>query len=92
MDEEGVYILSARDAMLGFMHQINHNADTAPCVVMGAIYAIMNFMQQTTEETEVAGALKEVTHFFTETSKQLLATLPQPSEGAVVYHGPAGNA
>ncbi len=92
MDEEGVYILSARDAMLGFMHQINHSADTAPCVVMGAIYAIMNFMQQTTEETEVAGALKEVTHFFTETSKQLLATLPQPSEGAVVYRGPAGNA
>jgi hypothetical protein len=92
VDEEGVYILSARDAMLGFMHQINHSADTAPCVVMGAIYAIMNFMQQTTEETEVAGALKEVTHFFTETSKQLLATLPQPSEGAVVYRGPAGNA
>jgi hypothetical protein len=92
VDEEGVYILSARDAMLGFMHQINHSADTAPCVVVGAIYAIMNFMQQTTEETEVAGALKEVTHFFTETSKQLLATLPQPSEGAVVYRGPAGNA
>lgn len=92
MDEEKVYILSVRDAMLGFMHQINHDADTAPCVVMGAICALMIFMQQTTEETKVAGALKNATYFFTETSKQLLAILPQPSEGAVVYRGPTGNA
>lgn len=92
MDEEKVYILSARDAMLEFMHEINHDADTAPCVVMGAICALMIFMQQTTEETEVAGALIKANYFFTETSKQLLATLPQPSEGAVVYRGPAGSA
>jgi hypothetical protein len=59
---------------------------------MGTIYALMIFMQQTTEETEVASVLKDVTQFFTETSKQLLAILPQPSEGAVVYHGPPGNA
>jgi len=92
VDEDEVYILSARDAMLWFMHQINHDANTAPCVVMGAIYAIMNFMQQTTEEAEVAQVVRDVTHFFTETSKQLLEILPKPSEGAVVYHGPAGNA
>jgi len=52
----------------------------------------MIFMQQTTEETEVAQAVREVTDFFMETSKQLLAVLPQPSEDAVMYHGPPGNA
>jgi len=92
VDKDEKYTLSVRDVMLNFMHQNTEDADSAACVVMGTIYALMIFMQQTTEETEVAQALKDVTHFFTETSKQLLTVLPQPSENAVVYHGPAGNA
>ncbi|MFN7640572.1 MAG: hypothetical protein ACK52I_12665 [Pseudomonadota bacterium] len=92
MDKEEAYILSMRDVMLNFMHQNNRDVETSPCVVMGTIYAIMIFMQQTTEETEVAQAVREVTDFFMETSKQLLAVLPQPSEDAVMYHGPPGNA
>ncbi len=92
MDEDEAYTLSVRDVMVNFMHQNTNDVSNAPCVVMGTIYALMIFMQQTTKEAEIAGTLKDVTHFFTETSRQLLATLPQPSEGAVVYHGPAGNA
>ena len=92
MDKNEAYTLSMRDVMLNFMHQNTDDADSAACVVMGTIYAIMIFMQQTTEETEVAQAVREVTDFFVGNSKQLLALLPQPSEGAVVYHGPPGNA
>ncbi len=92
MDEDEAYIVAVRDMTLDFMLQNTRDAESAACVVMGTIYAMMIFMQQTTEETEVAQVVKDVTQFFTETSKQLLEILPKPSEGAVVYHGPAGNA
>ena len=92
MDEDEAYTLSVRDVMLDFMHRNTNDVSNAPCVVMGTIYALMIFMQQTTEEAEVAQVVRDVTQFFTETSKQLLELLPKPSEGAVVCHGPAGNA
>lgn len=92
MDESETHILAIRDAVISFM---NHNAtdeDSSARIVMGTIYAIMVFMQQSTDEAEVSQAIKEVTKFFNEVSKQLLEVMPNPSEGAVVYHGPAGNA
>jgi hypothetical protein len=92
VDKDEKYTISVRDVMLNFMHQNTDDAESAACVVMGTIYAMMIFMQQTTEEAEVAQVVRDVTQFFTETSKQLLELLPKPSEGAVVYHGPAGNA
>jgi hypothetical protein len=92
VDKDEAYIVAVRDTTLDFMLRNTEDAEDAACVVVGTIYAMMIFMQQTTEEAEVAQVVKDVTQFFTETSKQLLEILPKPSEGAVVYHGPAGNA